>query len=102
MPLAFGAHAGLAPRPDAVSSAAKQLDVSAKPVLMAVAVASAASFLTPITTPANLMVMGPGGYRFGDYWNPRGAAAPPFGPVAVLLLPVIWSFWRAPRADALA
>ena len=42
-------------------SAADELDVSAKPVLMAVAVASAAAFLTPVATPANLMVMGPGG-----------------------------------------
>ncbi len=47
-------------------SAADELDVSAKPVLMAVAVASAAAFLTPVATPANLMVMGPGGYRFGE------------------------------------
>ena len=36
---------------------------------MAVAVAAAAAFLTPVATPANLMVMGPGGYRFGDYWK---------------------------------
>ena len=52
--------------PVAVSAAA-DMDVSAKPVLMAVAVSAAASFLTPVATPANLMVMGPGGYRFGDY-----------------------------------
>jgi di/tricarboxylate transporter len=51
------------------ASAASELDVSAKPVLMAVAVASAAAFLTPVATPANLMVMGPGGYRFADYWK---------------------------------
>ena len=31
--------------------------------------AAAASFLTPIATPTNLMVMGPGGYAFGDYWK---------------------------------
>ena len=50
-------------------SAATDMDVSAKPVLMSVTVAAAASFLTPVATPANLMVMGPGGYRFGDYWK---------------------------------
>ncbi|MGH3102251.1 MAG: SLC13 family permease, partial [Thermoleophilia bacterium] len=50
-------------------SAAQELDVSAKPVLMAVTVSAAASFLTPVATPANLMVMSPGGYRFGDYWK---------------------------------
>ena len=36
---------------------------------MSVCVAAAASFLTPVATPVNLMVMGPGGYRFGDYWK---------------------------------
>ena len=50
-------------------SAAGELDVSAKPLLMGVCVAAAASFLTPVATPANLMVMSPGGYRFGDYWK---------------------------------
>ena len=60
--------------PIAVSAAA-DLDISAKPVLMAVTVAAAAAFLTPVATPANLMVMGPGGYRFGDYWKLGAAAA---------------------------
>jgi len=73
-------------------SAADELDVSAKPVLMAVAVASAAAFLTPVATPANLMVMGPGGYRFGDYWKLGLPILALFGVVAVFLVPVIWSF----------
>jgi di/tricarboxylate transporter len=73
-------------------SAAAELDVSAKPVLMAVAVASAAAFLTPVATPANLMVMGPGGYRFGDYWKLGLPLMALYGLVAVLLVPVIWSF----------
>jgi di/tricarboxylate transporter len=47
-------------------SSAEHAPAYAKPVLMAVAVSAAASFLTPIATPANLMVMGPGSYRFGD------------------------------------
>ena len=59
-------------------SAASELDVSAKPVLMAVCVASAAAFLTPVATPANLMVMGPGGYRFARLLEAR---APPAHPV---------------------
>ena len=46
-------------------SAAGDLAVSSRPVLMTVAVAATASFLTPIATPANMMVLGPGGYRFG-------------------------------------
>ena len=73
-------------------SAAAELDVSSKPVLMAVAVASAAAFLTPVATPANLMVLGPGGYRFGDYWKLGLPLLVLFGVVAVLLVPVIWSF----------
>jgi di/tricarboxylate transporter len=77
--------------PIAVSAAA-ELDVSAKPVLMAVCVAAAAAFLTPVATPANLMVLEPGGYRFGDYWKLGLPMLVLFGVVAVLLVPVIWSF----------
>ena len=73
-------------------SAADELDVSAKPVLMAVAVASAAAFLTPVATPANLMVMGPGGYRFGDYWKLGLPIMLWYVAVAVLLVPLIWRF----------
>jgi di/tricarboxylate transporter len=73
-------------------SAAAELDVSAKPVLMAVCVASGAAFLTPIATPANLMVMEPGGYRFGDYWKLGLPLMALYAIVAVLLVPAIWSF----------
>jgi di/tricarboxylate transporter len=77
--------------PIAVSAAA-ELDISPKPLLMGVCVASAASFLTPVATPANLMVMEPGGYRFGDYWKLGLPLLALFGVVAVLLVPVFWSF----------
>jgi di/tricarboxylate transporter len=73
-------------------SAAGELDVSAKPVLVAVTVAAAAAFLTPVATPANLMVMEPGGYRFGDYWKLGLPLLVLFGAVAVVLVPVFWSF----------
>ena len=73
-------------------SAASELDVSPKPLLMGVCVAAAASFLTPVATPANLMVMGAGGYRFGDYWKLGLPLLALFGAVAVLLVPVFWSF----------
>ena len=72
-------------------SAAAEMDVSAKPVLMAVTVSAAASFLTPVATPANLMVMEPGGYRFGDSWKLGLPMLVLFGVVAVLLVPVFWS-----------
>ena len=77
--------------PIAVSAAA-ELDVSAKPVLMAVCVAAAAAFITPVATPANLMVMEPGGYRFGDYWKLGLPPAVIFLLFAVFYVPLIWPF----------
>jgi di/tricarboxylate transporter len=47
---------------------ARELGVSADPFLMAAAVGGSAAFLTPIGHQSNTLVMGPGGYRFGDYW----------------------------------
>ena len=73
-------------------SAAAELDVSPRPMLMAVCVAAAAAFLTPVATPANLMVMEPGGYRFADYWKLGLPLLVLFGLVAAFLVPVIWSF----------
>ncbi|MDJ0942542.1 MAG: SLC13 family permease [Kiloniellales bacterium] len=48
---------------------AQGLGVSIDPFLMAVAVGASSTFLTPIGHQSNLLVMGPGGYRFGDYWR---------------------------------
>ena len=59
---------------------------------MCVCVAAAASFLTPVATPANMMVMGPGGYRFGDYWKLGLPLILLFLAVAVGLVPLVWSF----------
>ncbi|UUY03900.1 SLC13 family permease [Svornostia abyssi] len=73
-------------------SAASALDVSPQPVLMSLAVACSASFLTPISTPGNLMVMGPAGYRFGDYWRFGLPLVGLFFVVAVFLVPLVWSF----------
>ena len=64
--------------------------VALAPTLMLVAVAGAASFLTPIATPANMMVMGPGGYTFSDYWKLGLATTTAWFVVALLLIPVIW------------
>jgi di/tricarboxylate transporter len=77
--------------PIAVSAAA-DMDVSVKPVLMAVAVAAAASLLTPVATPANLMILEPGSYRFGDYWKLGLPLAVLFAAVAILVVPVFWTF----------
>ena len=48
---------------------ANRLGVSADPFLMTVAVAASCAFLTPIGHKNNTLIMGPGGYRFGDYWR---------------------------------
>ena len=53
---------------------------------MSVTVAAAAALLTPVATPVNLMVMGPGGYRFGDYWKLGLPILVLFFVVAVLLV----------------
>ena len=74
------------------TSAADQLAVSARPVLMSLCVAAAVAFLTPVSTPANMMVMGPAGYRFGDYWKLGLPLVVLFGVVAVVLVPLVWRF----------
>jgi di/tricarboxylate transporter len=48
---------------------ASGLGVSFDPFLMGVAVAASCAFLTPIGHQSNTLVMGPGGYHFGDYWR---------------------------------
>ncbi len=72
--------------------AATQMGLSPQPVLMCVAIAASASFLTPVATPTNLMVMEPGGYRFGDYWKFGLPMMIWFFVIAVGLVPVIWPF----------
>jgi di/tricarboxylate transporter len=73
-------------------AAATEIGVSPSPVLMSVAVASAASFLTPVATPVNLMVMGPGGYQFSDYWKLGLPMLLLFFVVATFVVPIFWSF----------
>ena len=50
-------------------SIADSLGVNPDPFLMTVAVAASCAFLTPIGHKNNTLIMGPGGYRFGDYWR---------------------------------
>jgi di/tricarboxylate transporter len=50
-------------------SLAQRLELNPDAFLMAVAVGAACDFLTPIGHQCNTLVMGPGGYRFGDYWR---------------------------------
>ena len=69
---------------------ANSLGVSPDPFLMAVAVAASAAFLTPIGHKNNTLIMGPGGYRFGDYWR-RGR--PLEIVVIAVAVPVILMVW---------
>lgn len=73
-------------------SIAEELHVSPLPFLMAVAVVSAAAFLTPVATPANFMIKEPAGLRFGDYWKFGLVLLILFLAVAVFLVPLIWPF----------
>ncbi|HEY5854786.1 MAG TPA: SLC13 family permease [Aldersonia sp.] len=73
-------------------STADAAGLSPLPFLMGIAVAGAAAFITPVATPANLMIMDPGALRFGDYWKLGLPLLLLFGAVATFLVPVIWRF----------
>jgi di/tricarboxylate transporter len=63
-----------------------------QPVLMCVTLAAAAALITPVATPASLIVLEPGGYRFSDYWKLGVPLLVLYGIVAVLVVPVFWGF----------
>lgn len=75
--------------PIAISVAAG-LQVSPDPFLMAVVVGASCDFLTPIGHQSNTLVMGPGGYKFGDYWR----MGLPLSIIVTLVgVPLIMLFW---------
>ena len=69
---------------------AEHIHVSADPLLMAVAIGSSCAFLTPIGHQSNVLVMGPAGYRFGDYWR---MGLPLEILIVVVAVPAILWFW---------
>ncbi|MFC6159925.1 SLC13 family permease [Kribbella jiaozuonensis] len=73
-------------------AAAEGTGTNVKPVLMLIAVAGAASLLTPISTPANMMIMSPAGYRFGDYWKLGLVVMAWWLLTAIIIVPLVWSF----------
>jgi di/tricarboxylate transporter len=79
--------------PIAAAFAAK-LGYRIEPFLMAVAIGAACDFLTPIGHQSNTLVMGPGGYRFGDYWR---LGAPLSLLVLIVGVPLIAFFWPLTR-----
>lgn len=71
---------------------ARIYDIEPRPFLMALALAASASFMTPIGYQTNMMVYGPGGYRFGDFFKFGAPLNLILGVVAVILVPRIWGF----------
>jgi di/tricarboxylate transporter len=69
---------------------ANNLGVNADPFLMAVAVAASCAFLTPIGHKNNTLIMGPGGYRFGDYWRMGLPLEILIVAVAVPMILIVW------------
>ena len=69
---------------------ANAIGVAPDPFLMGVAVAASCAFLTPIGHKNNTIIMGPGGYRFGDYWR---MGLPLEILVVAISVPAILYFW---------
>jgi len=71
---------------------AVELGVDSRPFLIAVAFSASAGLMTPYGYQTNLMVMGPGGYRFMDFVRFGGPLTLMFWIIASLLIPLMWSF----------
>jgi di/tricarboxylate transporter len=74
------------------AAAARDLGVDFTPFAVTLMMAASASFSTPIGYQCNLMVYGPGGYRFGDYVRMGVPLNLLSGIVTVTLVPTIWPF----------
>ena len=71
-------------------SVANELNHPIEPFLMVVAVGASCAFLSPIGHQCNTLVMGPGNYRFGDYWR---LGLPLEILIIIVSLPVIMITW---------
>jgi di/tricarboxylate transporter len=69
---------------------ASQMGVAADPFLMAVAIGASCAFLTPIGHQNNTLILGPGGFRFGDYWR---LGLPLEVVVLAVAIPALLFFW---------
>jgi di/tricarboxylate transporter len=73
-------------------STAIQLHLSAYPLAMTVVLGVFSGFLTPISHPVNVLVMGPGGYRFGDFGRVGISLALVVFILVMILVPQFWPF----------
>jgi di/tricarboxylate transporter len=71
---------------------AQALQVNPLPFVFAIMMAASCGFATPISSPPNLMVYGPGGYQFSDYLRFGGPLNLLVGAVTVVLVPLLWPF----------
>lgn len=71
-------------------SIAQGMNVSVDPFLMAITIGASCAFLTPIGHQSNTLVMGPGGYKFGDYWR-MGILLEVI--VVLVAIPLLMIFW---------
>ncbi len=71
---------------------ANRLSVNPDPFLMAVAIAASCAFLTPIGHKNNTLIMGPGGYRFGDYWRMGLPLEVIVIAVSIPMILIVWPF----------
>jgi di/tricarboxylate transporter len=73
-----------------VLSAMADMGLQPETAMMAVAMAASASFTSPISHPANILVMGPGGYRFVDYLKVGVPLTIVVFITVMVLLPILW------------
>jgi di/tricarboxylate transporter len=73
-----------------VLSATAEMGIEPQTAMMAVAMAASASFTSPISHPANILVMGPGGYRFADYIKVGIPLTVVVFIAVMVLLPIFW------------
>ena len=76
-------------------SIAQEMGCSPYPVLMAIAIAASCAFTTPVATPPNTLVMGPGGFHFKDYIIVGTPLLVLSLIVCVIVIPIFWPFMPA-------
>ena len=74
-------------------SIAQALNADPKAVVMAITVAASCAFATPVGTPPNTLVLGPGGYKFADYVKCGCGLVAVCFVVSLVVIPIVWPFF---------